>query len=303
MASVVEPPSTVQIARAQSTTPVRSRGINFFGIVALPAILAVVLLFLVPLVLVVLQSITNPGPENYSEAIGSGVFQRSLGTTIRMAAIVTLICMVLAYPYAYAMARAKKTGMLVLLGALMFAFWTSTLVRTYAWKIILNDTGVINQSLMKGGLIDSPLPLGGGEFAVYVGMTQVLLPYVVLTLYAQMRTIPVELELAAQSMGASRISTFFRVTLPLSFSGAIAGGLLVFVIALGFYITPQILGSPRRSYVGTSIVQQIEVFLKPGVGAAQAVILLALALIILLGVGRVVGVTKILGIEGARKKK
>src|SRR5690606_7665849 len=156
-----------------------------------------------------------------------------------------------------------------------------------------NDTGVINQGLTKAGLIDSPLPLGGGEFAVYVGMTQVLLPYVVLTLYAQMRGIPPELELAAQSMGATRISTFFRVTLPLSFSGAVAGGLLVFVIALGFYIAPQILGSSKRSYVGTSIVQQIEVFLKPGVGAAQAVVLLVLALAILLGVGRVVGVTKI----------
>lgn len=301
MAAVVNP-DTVALAEAKEAGSSKPKGANFFSVVALPAVIAVIALFLVPLALVVLQSITNPGPENYADAIGSGVFQRSLGTTIRMAAVVTLICVVLAYPYAYAMVRSSKSVMMLLLGALMFAFWTSTLVRTYAWKIMLNDTGVINQSLTKAGIIDSPLPLGNNEFAVYVGMTQVLLPYVVLTLYAQMRGIPRELELAAQSMGATKVSTFFRVTLPLSFSGAVAGGLLVFVIALGFYITPQVLGSPKRSYVGTSIVQQIEVFLKPGVGAAQAVILLGLALVILLGVGRAVGVTKILGIQGSGKK-
>ncbi|MGO3147904.1 MAG: ABC transporter permease [Leucobacter sp.] len=303
MAAVVKPADTLHLAEIKKRGSTKSKGANFFALVSVPAVIAVVALFLVPLALVVIQSFTNPGPQNYAEAIGSGVFQRSLGTTIRMAAGVTLICVVLAYPYAYAMVRSTKSVMFLLLGALMFAFWTSTLVRTYAWKILLNDTGVINQALIKAGVIESPLPLGGGEFAVYVGMTQVLLPYVVLTLYAQMRGIPPELELAAQSMGASRISTFFRVTLPLSFSGAVAGGLLVFVIALGFYITPQILGSSKRSYVGTSIVQQIEVFLKPGVGAAQAVVLLILALAILLGVGRVVGVTKILGIEGSEKKK
>ena len=302
MASVVDA-STVQLAEVQAAGSSKPKRANFFALLSVPAIVAVVALFLVPLALVVLQSFTNPGPENYAEAIGSGVFQRSLFSTIRMAAVVTVICVVMAYPYAYAMVRSSKGTMMLLLGALMFAFWTSTLVRTYAWKIMLNDTGVINQALTKAGIIDSPLPLGGGEFAVYVGMTQVLLPYVVLTLYAQMRGIPRELELAAQSMGATKMSAFFRVTLPLSFSGAVAGGLLVFVIALGFYITPQVLGSPKRSYVGTSIVQQIEVFLKPGVGAAQAVILLALALFILLGVGRVVGVTKILGIAGGGEAK
>src|SRR5699024_2110839 len=108
MATVVDHPNTVQIAQAQNKKAIRSRGVNFFALLAIPAVLAVVALFIVPLVLVVLQSLTSPGPGNYSEAIGSGVFQRSLGTTIRMSAIVTLICVVLAYPYSYAMVRAKK---------------------------------------------------------------------------------------------------------------------------------------------------------------------------------------------------
>lgn len=269
---------------------------NFFASISAPAVVFMMLVFVVPTIIMLTKSLTDPGVQNYVDAFASGIFRRSLLVTVRMAAVVTLLCIVVSYPYAYALVRGGRVLVIILLAALMLSFWTSSLVRTYAWQILLNDTGLINRALMNLGLIDHPISMIRTDFAVYVGMAHVLAPFTILTLYAQMRGIPRELELAAQSLGARPSSAFFRVTFPLSLPGAAAGGVLAFVIALGFYITPQILGSARESYVGTAVVQQIEVFLHTGVGAAESVILLVVALVVLAVVGHFVGIKKILGI-------
>ncbi|MCU1689739.1 MAG: transporter permease [Pseudonocardiales bacterium] len=270
---------------------------SFFSWIGIPALVFMALVFIVPLVVILTKSFTDPGPQNFSDAVNSGIFRRSLWTTIKMAFFVTIVCLLVSYPYAYAMARGGKLIVAVLLGALMLSFWTSTLVRTYAWQILLNNTGVINKTLINLGLIDEPIQMIRTNFSVYLGMAHVLAPFTILTLYAQMRTIKPELEQAAQVMGARPSVAFLRITLPLSLPGAAAGGILVFVMALGFYITPQILGSSRDTYIGTAIIQQVQVFLKTGVGAAESLILLGIVLLVLLVAGKFIGIGRILGLN------
>lgn len=275
--------------------------VNFFAGLSVPAVVFVALVFVVPTAMMLAKSLTDPGVQNYVAAFESGIFRRALWITVRMALVVTLMCVLVSYPYAYALVRGGKTLRIVLLVALMVSFWTSSLVRTYAWQILLNDTGLINKALLGVGVISEPLSMIRTDVAVYIGMAHVLAPFTILTLYAQMRGIPRELEQAAQSLGARPSVAFLKVTLPLSLPGAAAGGVLAFVIALGFYITPQILGSAQKSYVGTAVVNEIEVFLRPGVGAAESVVLLVVALLTLGIVGRFIGIRKILGIGGGSR--
>jgi putative spermidine/putrescine transport system permease protein len=275
----------------------RRFSVDFYSAISAPAVVFAVLVFLIPVVVILTRSLTDPDPGNYTVAITSEIFLRSLWSTFRMASIVTIVCLIVSYPYAWALARAPKPIRVILFTAVLISFWTSTLVRTYAWQILLNNTGVINSLLIDTGLIDSPIPLIRNDFAVYVGMAHVLAPFTILTLYTQLRSIRPELEQAASSLGARPAGVFWRVTVPLSLPGAAAGGILVFIIALAFYITPEVLGSSGQLYLGSVIVQQIQVLLRTGVGAAQAAILLALVLVVLLIAGRFVGLGRILGIE------
>jgi putative spermidine/putrescine transport system permease protein len=279
------------------TTATTRKRPNFASYFAAPALVFAILVFAVPLVVILLRSLTDPDPGTFLSALQSGIFLRSLGTTFRMALVVTLVCLVISYPYAYVMARGGPGIRAVLLVAVMISFWTSTLVRTYAWQILLNDTGLINELLIETGVIDTALRMIRTDFAVYVGMAHVLAPFTILTIFAQLRTVKPELEQAARSLGARRSTTFWTVTLPLSLPGAVAGGILVFVLAMGFYVTPEILGDAKNIYLGSAIIQQIQVFLNTGVGAAESVILLALVLIVLFVAGRFVGINRILGIE------
>lgn len=273
---------------------------NFFLLLSLPALIVAILFFLGPLIIIVVRSLTSPSPDNYLSALASGFFVQSLGTTLRMSFIVTLLCIVISYPLAFTLARAGATFRALLIVAVAVTFWTSGLVRTFAWQMLLNNTGLINTMLIDTGIIDSPLPLIRNDFAVYVGMAHVLLPFTILTLFAQIRAISPELEKAALSLGASPTTTFFRITLPLSLPGAMAGGVLAFVLAVGFYVTPAVLGSPSNLYVGSAILQQIQVFADSGVGSAQAVILLVVVLIVLAVVIKIVGLDRVIGVGRKR---
>lgn len=292
---------TVTVSPHRRLLPGRLWRVNFFAALGVPGVVFVTLVFVVPTAMMLAKSVTDPGVQNYVEAFQSGIFRQALWVTVRMAVVVTVLCILVSYPYAYVLVRGGKVLRITLLVALMVSFWTSSLVRTYAWQILLNDTGLVNETLLGLGIIEAPLSMIRTDFAVYVGMAHVLAPFTILTLYAQMRGIPRELEQAAQSLGARPSSAFLRVTLPLSLPGAAAGGVLAFVIALGFYITPQLLGSARQNYVGTAVVNEIEVFLRPGVGAAESVVLLVVALLTLGIVGRFVGIKKILGIGGGAR--
>lgn len=271
---------------------------NFWTFAGIPGILFLVLAFGVPLVMIIVRSLTDPSPENYLGVLTDPVYRASLWRTVEIAVMVTVLSVVIGYPVAYVMARSSRGVMIFLLAVLMLSFWTSLLVRTFAWQVILNNTGIINSFLMDLGVIQAPLPLIRNLFAVFVGMVHILMPYAILAMYASLRSIPAEVEQAAQSLGARPSKVFLRVTLPLSLPGVVAGGVLVFVLSLGFYITPALLGGPQDALISQSIVLQVQQYLQPGMGSAMAVVLVLLVLVVLFLATRFVGLGRILGVTG-----
>lgn len=263
--------------------------------------LTVVFMFLVPIGVVL--SLSFSSADNYTALLSDEIFKRSFFATLRMAAVVAIICVLIGWPYAYVMARAPKALALILLMAVMMSFWTSMLVRTYAWQILLNDTGMINTLLLDLGLITEPIRMIRTDFAVYLGMAHVLAPFAILPIYAQLQSVSPELERAAQSMGALRTSAFWQIVVPLSAPGAIAGLVLVFVTSLGFYITPQILGGPGQLYIGSAIVQKLNLTLDIGAAAAMAVVLLVAILFVFVFASRVIRVGQILGVRNQGGEK
>ena len=272
-----------------------------WGSLSLPLMVFLTIVFLVPLGLMAIRSVTDPagvGLGNYQEFFGSEADLRVLGNTFYIAAITTVACLLIGYPYAYLMAIVPQRVAGFLLIFVLVPFWSSLLVRTFAWEVILRDTGLINSTLRGLGLINQPLPLIRNTFSVILGMTQILLPFMVLPLFTVMRRIDPELTRAAANLGASPARAFRRVFLPLSYPGIVAGLLLVFVLALGFYITPTILGSPRETMISRFIADQIQQRLDWGLGTAMAVILLLITLVVLLIASRFVKLRDVYGALG-----
>jgi putative spermidine/putrescine transport system permease protein len=193
---------------------------------------------------------------------------------------VTVCCVLVAYPVACAMVATSGTWRLAILGVVLLPFWTSMVVRNFAWVIILQDRGVLNYVLALAGL--PPQSILGTSTAVTIGMTQVLLPFVVLPIYSSLRSIDPSMMRAAAVLGAGPITAFFKVYLPLSLPGVTAGALLVFVLALGFYVTPAMLGSPREAMLSELVITQIDRLLAWGRASAMATCLLITTLLVLL---------------------
>lgn len=248
---------------------------------ALPGILLIAVLFLYPFIETAVKSFVEPSPANYAIFAESAAYRKSLLTTFRTAFLVSLCCAILGYPYAYAMYRAGPRTRAVLAFLVLLPFATSLLVRTYAWTVWFQDNGIINQALQALGITDGPITMIRTTFAVTVGMTHALLPFMVFPIYAAMLRVPRELPAAATSLGASRMIAFRRVFLPLTMSGVAAGTLLVFVLSLGYYITPALLGSPNDGMLSELIVDQVSRQLKFGIGAAMGMVLMVLTLLAL----------------------
>ncbi len=281
----------------------RRRGplISRWGWLAMPLLVFLTAAFLLPLALMVIRSVTDPpgaGIANYQEFFGSEADIRVLGNTFYIAAVSTIACLAIGYPYAYLMAIAPQRVSGLLLIAVLVPFWSSLLVRTFAWEVILRDTGLVNSVLRGLGLIQEPLPLIRNTFSVIVGMTQILLPFMVLPLWTVMQRIDPELTRAAANLGAAPFAAFRRVFLPLSFPGVAAGSLLVFVLALGFYITPTILGSPRETMISRFIADQVQQRLNWGLATAMAVVLMALTFIVLAVAARFIRIRDVYGAVG-----
>ncbi len=247
----------------------------------LPAVAVVTLFFLVPLVDVFIRSVTDPQPgaQNYEWLLTNPVNLEVIGRTFLTSVIVTLVCLVVAYPYAYLMTIVgeRARGWLTLF--VMMPLWTSILVRTLAWMVLLQDTGPINDVLEAIGV--GRQPLIRTTFGVALGMAQVLLPFMVLPIYSALAKIDRRLLAASSSLGATGITTFFKVYLPLSRPGIFAGSITVFILGLGFYIIPSLLGSPKEAMVSSLIYQQVSVFLLWGQGAALGIALLVVTIIVL----------------------
>lgn len=261
----------------------------------MPAALFVGIAFVMPIVLMAWRSFTDPSPRNYLVFFESALYRNVLWTTIRTAALVTVVTLVLAYPYALLMHLSGKVMAAVLGLVVLLPFWSSFLVRSYAWIVLLQNSGVINSTLLDAGLIDSPIQLMRNTIGVAVGLTHIFLPFMVLPIYSTMRRVEPDLVPAANSLGAKPFVAFRRVFVPLTKPGVIAGCLLVFVLALGFYITPALLGNPRNMMYSELVELQISRLLDFGVGSALAMILLVVTGLMLAVGGRFIRVGDFIG--------
>ena len=274
---------------------------NGWALLVVPGLAFLSVFFLVPLAVIGLRSVTDvEGPSsgwlaNYADFFGTDVYLRVLGNTFWIAALCTVICAGLGYPYAYLMTIVPQRFAGLLLIVVLVPFWSSPLVRTYAWQVLLRDTGVINGFLLKSGLISEPFPLIRTTFGVLLGMCQILLPLMVLPVYAVMRQVDPEYTKAAANLGAGPFTAFRRVFLPLSIPGLLAGSLLVFVVALGFYITPALLGSPQNTMISSLIANAIQQRADFGAGSALGVILLVVTLVVLIVASRLIRFRDVFG--------
>nr|WP_213451896.1 ABC transporter permease subunit [Micromonospora sp. NBRC 107566] len=247
----------------------------------LPSLIALVILFVVPLLNVVVESFTEPttGLGNYASLFTDGYTLRVLGRTLLVALVVAVIGVLLAFPYAYAMTLVGPVMRAVLVTVVLVPFWTSMLARNFAWMVLMQDGGVIQRMLGPFGL--GHVTLLGTTLAVGISMTQVLLPFLVLPMYSAMSQIDGRLVAAGESLGAPRRRAFRRIYLPLSTPGVIAGMSLVFVLALGFYVTPALLGSSRNAMIAQVINIRTKELLDFGGAGAMGVFLLVVTLVVL----------------------
>ena len=232
--------------------------------------------------------------EHYVHFFKAPAYFRILVETFKMSFSVTIICLILGYPVAYLLSQGPPRVTNILMVTVVLPFFTAILVRTYAWMVILGRNGLLNQFLMGIGLTSEPLRLMHNKIGVHVGMVHILLPFMILPLYSVMTGIDKDLKKAAENLGANPFQVFINVFLPLSLPGVGGGCLLVFIIALGFYITPALLGGISDVMISMFIEIQVNQVLNWGFAAALAVILLAITLIIFSIYNRFFGAARIM---------
>ena len=260
-----------------------------------PPALYMVAFYAVPLVSMLLRSVDDPSwtLANYQRLAGDRVFLQVFWTTLRTAVIVTGGTVLLGYPVAIGLARLRGAASTIVLLVVLLPFWTSVLVRSYAWMVLLGRKGLVNEALIAAGVIDAPMKLLNTPLAVHLAMVHILLPYAILPIASVLRQIDSALPRAAAGLGASPWRVFRQVTLPLSVPGLAAGALLVFVLSLGFDITPALVGGPRDLMMSMLIAQQVDLLNWP-YAACLSTALLATVLLLILLVQRLPGVRDVL---------
>ena len=215
---------------------------------------------------------------NYGYLLTDSLYFSTFLYSLKVAAVSTLLCLLIGYPMAYAIARARESTRNLLLMLIMLPFWTSFLLRVYAWVGLLKTDGVINNALLAAGLIDQPLSLLYTDFAVYVGIVYSYLPFMILPLYSNLEKHDLTLLEAAADLGARPVTTFLRVTLPLSLPGVVAGCLLVFIPAVGEYVIPSLLGRSDQLMIGRVLSDEFFANRDWPVASAVAIVLLVVLL-------------------------
>jgi len=226
-------------------------------------------------------------------------YGRAFRITFEISFITTAICILLGYPLAYVLSQLPRRAANICMIAVMLPFWTSLLVRTYAWLVLLQRQGVINTWGIKLGLWDTPLALVHNLNGTLIGMVHIMLPFLVLPVYASMRAIDQDYLKAAANLGASPTRAFWLVFLPLSLPGLLAGTLMVFILCLGFYVTPAVLGGGKITMVANRIATDIELFFNWGAASSLGVVLFILTAVILYVASRLVRLDRLLGGGGA----
>lgn len=241
-----------------------------------PTIGVIALLLGVPCAWLVSLSFLGPDGlptlSHYAHLVTDEGYARSVWLTLWMAGTTTTVCLVAGYVLAYAMTLMPRAWATFTLALVALPFWTSVLVRTYAWLILLQNRGIVNSALLKAGWIEEPIRIMHGPGGALVGMVHVMLPFMVFPLFAALQRIDRDHLRAAAGMGASPVVAFWRVFFPQSLAGVAVGSVLVFVLSLGFYITPALLGGGRSIVVSIAIEHDISRNMNWGPGSAASVL-------------------------------
>lgn len=272
----------------------------FLWSLTLPGAILIFIVLVLPIAWLFWLSFFGPAGEptlvNYERMLRPA-YTRTFTTTLKVAGLVTVVCTLLGYPVAYLLSQLPQRIANILMIFVILPFWTSVLVRTYAWLVILQRTGLVNTWLVDTGLINEPIPLVHNLFGTVVGMVHVMLPFLILPLYASMRAIDPVLLRAAANCGATPAQAFRQVFLPLSVPGLAAGVGLVFVLCLGFFITPALLGGGRVPMWAMQISENIAVYGNWGAASALGVVLLVVTGLILVALKKIF---KVDALGGAR---
>jgi len=269
---------------------------RLYLLLLLPGVLYLLVFFVYPMAGMLWRSVSSPSGMTlhfYGRLLREPVYFKVFVTSFEIALEVTLLTLVLAYPLAYFLARLQPRVTNVLLVMVVLPFFTSTLVRTYAWMVLLGTQGLVNQALVGLRVPGAPVRLLYNRTGVLIGMSYILLPYMILTLYSVMRGIDRGLLQAAASVGAGPLRAFWRVFLPLSLPGVAAGSLLTFILGLGFFITPALMGGARDTMISVIIEQQVEQLLDWHFASALSTVLLAVTAVAFVVYDRVVGMERL----------
>jgi ABC-type spermidine/putrescine transport system permease subunit I len=263
-----------------------------------PALVLVTLIMLVPVGWLFYLSVLNDAGsfslEHYRRMWEQPSYARTFWVTFQVSFLTTAICVLLGYPLAYFLAELPKRAANLCMIAVLLPLWTSLLVRTYAWLVLLQRRGLINTWGMELGLWDEPLALVHNMAGTLIGTVHVMLPFMVLPLYAAMRGIDRDYLKAAANLGASPARAFRQVFLPLSLPGLATGCLIVFILCLGFYVTPAVLGGGKVIMVSSRIANDIEIFFNWGAASALGVVLLAMTALLIAAASKVVRLEEVL---------
>lgn len=287
--------ANLQVNSKESIYTNKVRKFNRLYYLLIPILVLLLFFLFFPLINLFVKSFFSPDftLEHYERFFRETAYLSVLWNTIKTCFFITLITLLLGYPVSYVLVTVSDRVRNFLMILVLLPFWTSFLVRTYAWIVILQQNGIVNQFLQKIGIIDEPIKLVHNSVGVYVGLVHILLPFMILSLYGIMKGIDLELMKAACSLGATPTKAFFKVFLPLSVPGIAAGCLIVFIISIGYYVIPALLGGSKNTMISQLIAQQIGDQLNWGFGSAIAMILLIVVLIILYLFNKFVGIDKI----------
>ncbi|MBN8477800.1 MAG: ABC transporter permease [Burkholderiales bacterium] len=267
------------------------------GTVALlvPAALIAVLVFVVPLARLLGISFSAPaGPfDAYTHVLGDDIYRQVFGNTLLVAFAVTTIALLIAFPVAFALTRLRGGWRTLVFACVLLPLWISVLVRTFSWMLVLERNGPVNRLLVSSGLVDAPLSLLFNHAGVLIGMVHVLLPYSVLPIYAALVRVDPSLLRASEGLGATAVTTFLRVLLPLSSRGVATAATFTFLLSLGFFVTPALLGGASSMTLSMLIDSFVSDRLDWPLAAAASVVLLAAALAIVAVASRFIRVSNL----------
>lgn len=246
----------------------------------LPALVLLAAFFVIPVVMLLTRSVTEPdlGFQNYTQLFATSTYAKIFYNTFLVAGLVTVLSLLIAFPIAWGLTIFPKWAAGLIFAIVILSMWTNLLARSYAWMVLLQRTGPINRVLMDLGIISEPLNLVNNLVGVTIGMVYIMLPFMILPIYGVISKIDSSLLQAAALCGAGRMQAFFRVLWPLCRSGVGSGMLMVFVMSLGYFVTPALLGGTANMMIAELISQQVQSLTNWGMGGALAFVLLVVTL-------------------------